>query len=268
MFEGLTLELIDPAVLGGGVAGGIFFGVILFLVFGRWLGHRAIARHGAIGMPNVGSLEATVFALLGLLIAFTFSGALSRFDVRRAQAVQEANAIGTAYLRVELLPAPAQPRLRESFRAYADSRIATYRKLPDIAAARQEWARSRDLQDEIWTQAVAAVRLPDARPGAEVLVFPALNDMFDITTVRIVAMQMHPPSIIYVMLVALALAAALLAGYQSAGERGYDWLHKVCFASIIALTVYVILDIEYPRLGFVRIDAIDKVLIDVRAGMK
>ena len=268
MLDDLTLEVVNPAVLGGGVAAGIFLGVILFLAFGRRLGHRAIARHGATGMPNVGSLEATVFALLGLLIAFTFSGALSRFDVRRAQAVQEANAIGTAYLRIDLLPASAQPQLRETFRAYADARIATYRKLPDIAAARLEWARSRELQDKIWDQTVAAAQLPGVRPGTEVLVFPSLNDMFDITTVRIVAMQMHPPSIIYVMLIALALAAALLAGYQSAGERGYDWLHKVCFAGIVSLTVYVILDIEYPRLGFVRIDAIDKVLIDVRAGMK
>jgi hypothetical protein len=98
--------------------------------------------------------------------------------------------------------------------------------------------------------------------------FPALNDMFDITIVRVVAMQLHPPSIIYWMLGALALAAALLAGYQSAGERGYDWLHKICFAGIVAFTVYVILDIEHPRLGLVRIDSIDKVLIDVRAGMK
>ncbi len=73
---------------------------------------------------------------MGLLIAFTFSGALTRFDARRVQAVDEANAIGTAYLRVDLLPAAAQPKLREAFRSYADARIATYRKLPDVAAAR------------------------------------------------------------------------------------------------------------------------------------
>jgi hypothetical protein len=70
------------------------------------------------------------------------------------------------------------------------------------------------------------------------------------------------------MLIALALVAAVLAGYQAAGERGYDWIHKIAFAGIVAATVYVILDIEYPRLGFIRIDAIDQVLIDVRAGMK
>jgi hypothetical protein len=69
------------------------------------------------------------------------------------------------------------------------------------------------------------------------------------------------------MLIVLALIAALLAGYQSAGEKGYDWVHKVGFAAIVAATVYVILDIEFPRLGFVRLDAIDQLLVNVRAGM-
>ena len=237
-------------------------------MLGRRLGRRAIARYGAAGMPNISSLEAAVFALLGLLIAFTFSGALSRFDVRRGQAVDEANAIGTAYLRIDLLPASAQPLLRETFRKYVDARIATYRALPDLEAASRELARSQDLQREIWAQAVAAARMPESRAEAELLVMPAFNQMFDITTVRVVATQIHPPLIVYEMLIALALASALLAGYQSAGEKGYDWVHKIGFAGIVAFTVYVILDIEYPRLGWVRLDAIDQVLVNVRAGMK
>jgi len=261
------LEVIDPIVFGSVIAIGIFAGVLVSLRAGRVLGERAISRHGSIG-STIGSLEAAVFALLGLLIAFTFSGALTRFDARRAQVVQEANAIGTAWLRVDLLPAAAQPKLRETFKAYVDSRIATYRKLPDLKAAKDELAHSQDLQQKIWAQAVAAVRLPKARPEAELLMIPALNDMFDITTTRVAATQLHPPGIIYGMLVALSLVAGLLAGYQSAGEKGYAWIHKIAFATIVALTVYVILDIEYPRLGFVRIDAIDHLLVDVRAGMK
>lgn len=262
------LQVIDPAVIGGAVAVVIFFGIVFFLMIGRWIGKRDIARHGAAGVPSIGSLEAAVFALLGLLIAFTFSGALSRFDVRRNQAVDEANAIGTAYLRIALLPEAAQPSIRETFRNYVDSRIATYRKLPDIEAAQEELVRSQRLGNEIWTQAVAAVRMPEARAGTDLLMMPALNQMFDITTVRVVATQMHPPLIVFAMLIGLALGSALLAGYQSAGEKGYDWPHKIGFAAIVAFTVYVILDIEYPRLGFVRLDAIDQVLVNVRASMK
>jgi hypothetical protein len=262
------LQIIDPAVVGGAIAVAIFFGILVSLMIGRWLGTRDIARYGAAGLPNISSLEAAVFALLGLLIAFTFSGALTRFDARRSQAVDEANAIGTAYLRIALLPEATQPSIRETFRNYVDSRIATYRKLPDVDAAREELARSQQLQNQIWAQAIAAVHMPESRAGTELLVMPALNQMFDITTVRVVATQMHPPLIVFAMLIGLALGSALLAGYQSAGEKGYDWPHKIGFAAVVAFTVYVIFDIEYPRLGFVRLDAIDQVLVNVRASMK
>ncbi len=261
------LQVIDPAVIGGWLAATLFVGIMAFLAFGHWLRRRTIA-HDSAELLNVASLEAAVFGLLGLLIAFTFSGALTRFDQRRAQVVDEANAIGTAYLRVDLLPASAQPRMRESFRQYVDARLATYRKLPDLDAARGELERSQQLQTDIWAQAVAATRLPESRPGTDVLMMPALNQMFDITTVRLMATQMHPPSIIYAMLFVLALASALLAGYQSSGRSHYDWLHGVGFAAIVAFTVYVIIDMEYPRLGWVRIDAVDQVLDAVRAGMK
>jgi len=261
-------ELTNPVLIGGVVAVVILFGILLCLIVGRRIGQRAIARYGAAGVPLVSSLEAAVFALLGLLIAFTFSGALQRFDMRRAQAVDEANAIGTAYLRIDLLPGSAQPALRESLRNYIDARIATYSSLPNIEMAKRELAHSQQLQSEIWSQAVAAVRAPESRPEAELLLMPAINQMFDLASVRLAATQIHPPLIIYVMLIGLALAAALLAGYQTAGEKGYDWIHKIGFAAIVAFTVYVILDIEYPRLGFVRLDAIDQVLVNVRAGMK
>ena len=262
------LKILNPAVFGTVIAASVFAGILACLALGRWTGRRAIARDGAGGLRSVSSLETAVFALLGLLIAFTFSGALTRFDVRRAQAVDEANAIGTAYLRIDLLPVPAQTRLRETFRNYVDSRIATYELLPDIDAARLELARSQELQNAIWSQAVAATALPTARPGVDLLLLPAINSMFDITTVRVVATRMHPPTIIYGMLIGLALASALLAGYQSVAEKGHDWMHQIGFACIVAFTIYVILDIEYPRLGFVRIDAIDRVLVEVRDGMK
>ena len=261
------LEIFNPVVIGGGAAVSIFLDVLLFLVLGRRIGRWAISR-GAARSPNIDSLETAVFALLGLLIAFTFSGALSRFDLRRAQAVDEANAIGTAYLRIDLLATAAQPALRDAFRNYVDARIATYRSLPDIQGANRALARSQRLQNEIWAQAVTAVHLPESRAQTEMLLLPALNQMFDIMAVRVAATQIHPPLIIYAMLVGLAFASALLSGYQSAGERGYDWVHKIAFATIVAFTVYVILDIEYPRMGFVRLDAIDQLLVNARAAMQ
>ena len=259
------LDLIDPQVLGGSVAVAIFFGILLFLAIGRWIGRRLPARGGTSQMGGVGSLEAAVFALLGLMIAFTLSGALTRFDNRRLQVVDEANAIGTAYLRLDVLPVAAQAPLRDLFRQYVDARIAVYSKLPDVSAARQELARSEKLQNEIWTQALSSLRAVDAQPSAAVLVVPALNQMFDISSTRAAATMIHPPTIIYAMLIALALASALLAGYQSA--KAIDPMHRFGFATIIAVTIYVIIEVEYPRLGLVRLDAVDQLLVNVRAGM-
>ena len=262
------LQLIDPAVVGGALAGVLFAGILAALWIGRWIGKRTLARHGLSTPGNINSLETAVFALLGLMIAFSFAGALSRFDTRRVQVVDEANAMGTAYLRIDLVPASAQPKLRETFRSYVDSRIETYRRLPDLAAAKAQLARTEALQGEVWSQAVAAVRMPGAPPMAELLVLPAFNEVFNFITIRTSATLMHPPVIIYAMLIGLALASAFLAGYQTSAEKAYDWVHQIAFAGTVAFTVYVILDIEYPRLGFVRLDAFDQVLVSVRQGMK
>lgn len=245
----------------------LFFGILLFLEIGRRIGIRQRAQDPKGAGEGTGAVDGAVFALLGLIVAFTFSGAATRFDARRALAVEEANAIGTAYLRLDLLPTSAQPALRENFRRYVDSRLDTYRKMPNIEAVKAELAQSAKLQAEIWNQAMAAGRLADAPPAAAMLLLPALNEMIDITTTRTMTAQMHPPRVIYVLLFGLALASALLAGYGMAGAKLRDWLHLLAFAAVMAVAFYVIFDLEYPRLGLIRIDAFDQVLVDVRASM-
>jgi hypothetical protein len=240
----------------------------VLLEVGRRIGIRRVARDGAAAHTGIGALEGAVFGLLALLVAFTFSGAGARFDSRRQLVVEEANAIGTAYLRVDLLPAAAQTTLREAFRRYLDSRLEVYRRLPDIDAAREEFRRSVRLQSEIWTEAVATCGRADASPDACRLLLPALNQMIDITTTRTAAGQIHPPVVIFGMLVTLALANALLAGYGLAAGRTRKSLHMVAFAGMVTIAVYVIIDLEYPRLGLIRIDPINAVLGEVRAGMR
>ena len=118
----------------------------------------------------------------------------------------------------------------------------------------------------VWVSRVLDQQAPQP---ATMLLLPALNAMIDITTTRSVATQIHPPQVIFVMLCVLALASSLLAGYSMAGGRPSScWIHMLVFAAIMALTVYVILDLEYPRLGLIRVDAIDQVLVDLRDSMK
>ena len=80
--------------------------------------------------------------------------------------------------------------------------------------------------------------------------------------------QVHPPPVIFVMLIALALVSSLLAGYGMAGGKSRSLLHMVCFAVVIAVAVYVILDLEYPRAGLIRVGAFDQALMELRQSMK
>ena len=109
------------------LAVGLFAAMVILQELGRRFALRRAARDPEGARAGAGVVDGAIFALLGLLIAFTFSGAASRFDERRKLIVEEANAIGTAYLRIDLLPAAAQGEMRESFRRYLDARLAAYR---------------------------------------------------------------------------------------------------------------------------------------------
>jgi hypothetical protein len=255
-------------VIGFALAAGLFIAILLCFEVGRRNRIRHIKKYADTAQSGTGSVETAVFGLLGLLIAFTFSGAATRFDKRRELIIQEANAIGTAYLRTDLLPADTQPIVQESFRNYVDSRLKFYRNLQDRAAATEEFSRSLELQDQIWSQSLSASQSSGAHGDAAKLLLPALNTMIDITTTRTMAFQMHPPVIVFVMLFGLILLGSVLAGNRMAEAKPRSWLYIVTFAAVMSVSFYVILDLEYPRFGLIRVDPFDQALVEVRARMK
>ena len=242
----------------------LFCALLGLEVVGCRMGARRLERDPT--SARVSAIEGSIFALLGLLIAFTFSGASSRFDTRRLQIVEEANAVGTAWLRLDLLPETAQADLRPLLRAYVDARITGHRNVADPAAASASFARAGELQGEIWSSAVDAC----GQGGGQVpmLVLPALNDMFDIASMRVAALGMHASWVVYALLVLLSLCCAFLAGYAIAKARAPSWTYMLAFAAVLTLTVYVIVDLEFPRVGLIRLDAADRVLVDVRQGFE
>jgi hypothetical protein len=246
---------------------GLFLCIVLFIAVGRRLGKRVVAEESARARVVMNTIEAAVYALLGLMIAFTFSGAASRFDARRTLTVDEANAIGTAYLRIDLLPPAAQPPLRSKFRRYTEARIAVSQVLPDVEASNAHAARAVALQGEIWADATAA--LADAPPSSSLLMLPALNAMIDITATRAIVMRTHIPTIVVATLLVLIVVCALLIGHGLAGERTRSvGLHTFGFALVLTVTMYVIFDLDHPRIGLIRLDYSDQPLLDVLAGMK
>jgi hypothetical protein len=266
-FQSKQTYRMNPILYGALFALLLATGIIVLLEVGRRIGQRRLKEEGAAAAKGFGAIESAIFALLGLILAFSFSGALTRFDARRQLVVAEANDIGTAYLRVDLLPTDAQIPMRDLFRRYLDSRIETYRKLPDMEAASAELAGSVKLQGEIWTLAVSSLQKSET-PQAMVLMLPALNAMIDITTTRTEAGIVHSPLIIWVMLGTLTFACALFAGYDMAIRKHLNLLHSIAFAVVLAVTVYVIIDLEYPRMGLIQMSDSDRVLVELRKSLK
>ena len=125
---------------------GLFAGMLLCLLIGQRLGRRHRAEETDIAHTRLTAIEAAIFGLMGLMLAFTFSGAAQRYELRRQLIVDEANAIGTSYLRLDLLPTSRQAALREKYRRYTEARLAVYRVLPDIEASTAQVAVATRLQ--------------------------------------------------------------------------------------------------------------------------
>jgi hypothetical protein len=243
----------------------LFVAMFALLLVGR---HYGRIKHGRNDVEaGIGPINAAIFGLLGLMIAFVFSGAAQRFDDRRDLIVQEANDIGTAWLRIDLLPDGGQIILRQLMRDYTDARLATYRALPDETAFLAHYARAQALQSRIWDEAVAITMVEGSPSAAAMLLLPALNDMFDITTTREMALQKHPPRIVYIFLCGLALISSLLAGHAMSSRSKQSLLHLLAYPAIIAIVVNLVINLEHPRLGLVHIDAFDVAIEAVRTQM-
>ena len=240
----------------------LFVGMLGFIELGLRLGKRG---EDSAGKP-FGPLSGAVFGLMGLLIAFTFSGAAARFEVRRQLIVSEVNAIEVAYMRIDLLPPAKQESMRKSFRAYVDARLVFYKDLGEAAENEAGLARVKEMQREIWSQAVAACDERGPNPSNS-LILTSLNSMFDIATTREAALMMHPPGAVLFLLALLPLVCSLLAGFDAAG-KGRSFLHMLGFALILTVTIYIILDYEYPRAGlFIHLDATNHLLTALRQSM-
>lgn len=248
------------------VAIALFLAVCICSRLGWRLGRKRAQRLGEDSNEGLGAVDAAIFGLMGLLIAFTFTGAASRFDQRRDLIRDEVNAMGTAWMRLDLISPPARAQLQHLMRDYVDERIATHRNIADMPATLGALQRSMQLQAQIWSGLQQAVRDEPAVPIAQT-VLPAFNDMFDAATTRVLAARQHPPPAIYFALLLLVLASALLSGFGQARAHQQSLVHLFGFAAVTTFALCLIVDLEYPRLGLIRVGGFDQALIDLRAGM-
>lgn len=240
--------------------------MLVLMEIGRRIGMRHLTPDIAESRKGLAAVDGVIFSLLGLLVAFTFYGAAERFDARRKLVIDEADAIGGAWSRLDLLDNDDRTALQELIRQYLDARLGTYRKPSQAAAAETSLARSLKLQDEIWQRGLVACAKPSPLPVANLLI-PSLSEMFRVAYVRVTTARIHPPNIIFATLIALTLASAIMVGHGMAGRKTRSWTHIFSYVITMVAVIYLIFQLEYPLLGFIRMESMDQIMVDLRQRM-
>jgi hypothetical protein len=208
-----------------------------------------------------GVVQTTAFTLLSLLLAFSFSLALSRYDARRELVTKEANAIGTAVLRADLLEPAARVRERALLEDYLDARM-TYLSSSDENARAATETRTAELQQRMWDVAATEVHR-DARSTATPLFVTALNDVFDLSLMQRAAQRAHVPDLIAYILIVLVLIAGTLFGTTWKTWRS-TLLAAIALAVMFGAVFGAVIDLDQPQAGTIRVDlsalAADKAL--------
>jgi hypothetical protein len=229
----------------------LLFGVLLGATgLGIWLGHRV--RHLSEHLKEpFGIMQGALLGLVGLLLAFGLSLAVSRYESRRANVVAEANAIGTTYLRAQTLPEPIRGRSLDLLVQYTRTAITFSDHVPGSDAARAATASEERIVRQLWGLAGEAL---DEQPTASAprLYVETLNDMIDDETVRVGALSNRVPTAVFVLeIVGSAIAVGLLAAYLAIAGRGV--ISVVLASLLIAFLLLVTADLDRPTRGMIRV---------------
>ena len=242
----MTVE--DLRLTIGGVWIVVFGAVFLANIVGNHLGRRR--RGSGLDAAQLGTVQGGLLGLLGLLLAFSFATAAGRFADRQELTLQESNAIGTAYLRADLLPPPHADALRAALKSYVAARIAFYDAGSDSDAVQATIATGEQLHKAIWSAGIAGVR---ENPAATTVVVAALNEVIDLHAARVDALHRHLPTAVVLLLLLTAMLVAGSVGFSTglAGVR-HVW-GNIAFVLVTGAVLSLTLDLDYPRAGFVRV---------------
>lgn len=238
-------------------------GLILAMLLASEVGFRAGCRStlGTDDRSQVGVLQGAMLGLLGLLLGFAFSGATSRFMERQQVIVAEANAMGTACMRADLLPEPAATQLRVHLRAYADKRIELFRETRQRESKQIE-AELTALHGKLWEAARAGAL---AKPEVMMAVLPPINDVIDLLGTRNAMTRLHMPWSVVAVLIAAAAIAMGTIGYGSGLVKRRPRALAMSFAGLIGIVMWVTVDLDYPRVGLIQLS--EQPLVDAREAM-
>jgi hypothetical protein len=241
----------------------ILIGIVGAATAAGYLSGRSLRRHGATIREPVGVLQGALFGVVGLILAFGLSLAVGRYENRRAALVNEANAIGTTYLRAQLIAEPARSRSLDLLRQYTDLALQVSKEVPGSARMRRTTAAEDVVQRRLWRLAGQST---DAAPIATAprLYVDSLNDTIDAQSTRLSALNNRVPSAVLALeVLGAAFAVGLLALHISVLGRGL--VVMLASAGIVTLLLLVTFDLDRPTRGVITVPRTP--LAAVRASM-
>ena len=241
--NGIVFALVIPV--------GILILLLLALEVGYRRGARAVRVHDAEPTTQIGAVQGALLGMLGLLLAFSFAAAGARFLERQDLIVAEANAIGTAWLRADMLGEPARSELRSALKDYTAHRIAFRSRLlvrGQLAAA--DAAEVERLQARVWSSALAGV---SDRPQTMLALLNPVNELIDLHSTRMNAAQKHVPSPVLALLIASSVLSLGVIGYGSGVGGRRSAAMTVPLAMVIAVALWVTIDLDFPRRGLLQL---------------
>jgi hypothetical protein len=210
---------------------------------------------------DTATMTGALLALLGLMLAFSFSMSNSRFDTRRQVIIEEANAIGTVILRTDIYPDSVRQLLVNSLKAYVEARIVVFEKSHTDQELHSKQARLDSIGRSVW-QITATYAKVDPTTVRTSQLIPALNDMIDIVTIRRAAFSATIPDSILYFLLLLCLTSAFLLAHDR--KSNADWLVVVGFALMLSATIFTIIDLDRPQSGLINMDGPHQKIVELR----
>lgn len=203
---------------------------------------------------HVSAIQASLLGILALLIGFTFSLALQRFESRSEAVVNEANAIGTAYLRAQLLPVSVRSQALDLLHRYIDLRVQTGTMALDKDPVRQALLdKTNRVLDSAWALARQAAE-EDSSPVTTGLFIQSLNDAIDSFGRRDAELSRHVPESIWLLLYCTFLITAGVIGYSAGISNHRPAMVTYIMILLIVMLAFIIIDLDRPRRGFIRVD--------------
>ena len=217
---------------------------------GYALGLRSRAAEKTKAM--VPTIAGSILALLGLLLGFTMSMSVSRYDTRRRLVLEEGNAIMAAYLCAQALPAPENTELRQQLREYLDNRVRVSQNALDLQTLQQGMKEDVRLQDELSSRAAAlAQKHPESVPAG--LLLESLTNAFSLQNSRWIGFIAHlPEGVVYVNAL-MGLVAALMVGYVFGISGHRHPLSEVLLIICITMVMILIAELDHPHSGVIRV---------------